>query len=212
MSTIDTVRKSILLLNGPPRSGKDTLAKLLETKYGFHHLKITSRWKERVHALYGMNPEQYPHDFFEETKDTPQAAFMGISPRQAYIKVWEDYFLPAHGENVLMDWLIDDIDNSPSNFIVISDLGFDREATYLFNYFGNTALAVKIFRQGFEYKNDSRGYIQRDSTKVKTRRGSLEYRIANIYNVNDKPPENMLIDFEFIWDAAFVTPLRLKEV
>lgn len=198
------VKKNILLLNGPPRSGKDTLAKQLVDQYGFAHFKITSRWKERVHALYGMDPLKFPHDHFEAVKDTPQGAFYGLTPRQAYIEVWEKYFLPKHGENVLMDWLIGDIDNSPNENIVISDVGFDRECKYLFQYYGKQCLLTKIFRSGYNFVNDTRDYVKRDSAILKIGTSKID-RHAVIFN--SREPHDMVNELKFIWSSAFTTPL-----
>lgn len=200
--------KNIVLLNGPPRSGKDTLANQLVERFGFRHFKITAKWKERVHALYGLDPKQYPHDFFEKVKDEPNALFHGSSPRRAYIDVWENYFKHAHGEEVLMDWLINEIDNCEDHLIVISDVGFDREAKYLFEYYGKQALLIKVFRNGYTFAGDSRDYVKRDSAKTYLAKDRVDYRYGNVYN--NKTPEDMVTEFKLVFGAGFTTPLIEK--
>ncbi len=84
----------IILVNGPPRSGKDTIGQLLCQRLPLVLDKFARKLKEAAHALYGM-PE-LPHDHFEACKDTPLEQFFGKSPRQVYIAVSETYFKPLH--------------------------------------------------------------------------------------------------------------------
>jgi len=100
----------ILLLNGPPGSGKDHAARVIRDRY-FGRVAITKFakvLKERTHALYGLGEtdpvegtfKPYAHDEYENVKDTPLDEFLGLTPRQAYIGVSERYFKPMHGEQV----------------------------------------------------------------------------------------------------------------
>lgn len=85
----------ILFLNGPPRSGKDLLAKYISAVHNADHMHMAKPLKETTHALYGLN---LPFDFFEESKDKPRAAFFGKAPRQAYIEVSERLVKPKLGK------------------------------------------------------------------------------------------------------------------
>ena len=196
------MQKKLILLNGPPRCGKDTLANMLEKRCGFTHLKITSPLKERVHGLYGM-PDA-PHDAFDDCKSEKRNEFLGLTPREAYIKVWEKYLLPMHGEGMLIDMLIDSIDNSSNNLFVISDIGFNRESQALFNYYGDQGLLVKIQRPGCDFTDDIRTYVDRKTTMVKSNIGKIPRQVIL---VNSKTPENMLEQFKQYYAGMYMETL-----
>lgn len=155
--------QQIVFFNGPPRSGKDTLAKALAIMApAYRVVKFAKILKERTHALYGL--VDLPHDFFESTKDIPQAAFMGLSPRQAYINVSERCMKPVHGDEVFGRLLLGEISfTEKGRGFLISDSGFAPEAMPIINHYGaENCLLVRIHAEdrGCSFSNDSRGYIE----------------------------------------------------
>ena len=145
----------IVILNGPPRSGKDTIADNLRE---FYTLKFAGTLKQMTHALYGM--PDIPSDFFEEVKDIPNKAFYDLTPRQAYINVSEQYIKPVHGLSFFGDRLVEKIRVMGLSHYVISDGGFYEEVIPLVKEFGadNTYL-FHIKRPGFDFSEDSRTYL-----------------------------------------------------
>lgn len=89
-----------LLINGPARSGKDTLAAILANRPQTEGriLHFAKALKDATHAAYGLFNIAY--DFFEAKKDSPLPEFFGLTPRQAYIAHSEDYFKKLHGQGV----------------------------------------------------------------------------------------------------------------
>src|SRR5690349_14966217 len=85
----------LLLVNGPPRSGKDTVGAILREFFpgSIYETKMAKALKERTHALYNLlDPETgraLRHDAFELVKDQPRDEFRGLTPRRAYIAVSE---------------------------------------------------------------------------------------------------------------------------
>jgi len=149
--------KKILLLNGPPRSGKDTIAEWLETR-GWYHGKFSKVLKERCHDLYGMTGEA--HDAFEEEKDTVLPEFYGVSPRDAYINLSEDLMKPRHGEDIWVRMFVDELKNVSNDYIVVSDLGFQVEYETLMKLFGYKKISLgMIYRAGCDFSKDSRDYV-----------------------------------------------------
>jgi hypothetical protein len=186
------------MLNGPARCGKDTLAEMLVQRHGFKHLKFTSSLKERVHGLYGM-PDK-PHDAFDDVKDEKRREFMGLKPRDAYIKVWEKYLVPMHGEGILIDDLIDKVDSNKDEKIVISDVGFDREANAIFTYYGDQAMLIKLQRTGCDFRNDIRAYVDKKTAMVHGKKG-LMCRQGLI--VNNGTKEELLNQFKYCYNAMY---------
>jgi hypothetical protein len=168
-----------IVFNAPPRAGKDTAVDLLAAMLAeggqvwVHIDKFSRILKERTHALYGM-PDAL-HDAFEIVKDKPQMAFMGLTPRQAYINVSECLLKPAHGVEVFGQMLADDLrasgvlDRSGPGVVLISDSGFRDELRPLERLFGteNVVLARISWMPGRggsqrTFEGDSRSYIHDD--------------------------------------------------
>lgn len=150
--------KKILLLNGAPRSGKDSIAEYL-AGHGWHHGKFSKLLKERTHALYGMS--HFPYDYFEDTKDEILDEFYGITPRQAYINLSEMLMKPAHGDDIWVRMFIKYLENVKEDYIVVSDLGLQIEWETLIQHFGYDKLSVAmIYRAGCNFNNDSRDYVK----------------------------------------------------
>lgn len=199
--------KRIVLLNGPAGSGKDTLAEQLEQRLNFKHLKITAQFKERVHGLYFMPHLSY--DAFEHCKDQKRSEFFGLTPRQAYINVWEHYFKPIHGENFLIEELITQIDNSEHERFVISDMGFDREAVAFMGYYGVQAGVIKLTRSGhFFNSNDTRKYVSRQAATVKLPNSTrTQYSILHNSSTIDDLYVNFIDTYQLLFDDAVSQPL-----
>lgn len=164
--------KSLILLNGPPRCGKDTAGAILERRIGGDGSvvwveKVSRILKERTHALYGQvdrTGAPLPHDYFEDQKDTPLPEFLGLTPRQAYIAVSEKYLKPLHGEDALGKMLADDLAktlNDPAfpkpRAVIVTDSGFRAESEPLAAMAERTLL-VHIHREGCTFEGDSRDY------------------------------------------------------
>lgn len=153
----------VIFINGPPRSGKDTLADhIVRTNPGFKKVKFAQVLKERTHALYG-HPD-LPHDWFEETKDVPNAIFLGQTPRQAYINVSEKLMKPIHGKEVFGELLLAELVKQADGVkaFVVSDSGFADEAFPVIRWVGGSnCILVRIHaeKRGCTFANDSRSHI-----------------------------------------------------
>lgn len=155
--------QQIIFFNGPPYSGKDTLAtEFAKMAPAYKVVKFAQVLKERTHALYGA--PDLPHDFFEKTKDQPHTLFFGKTPRQAYIAVSESYMKPLHGEEIFGKLLLGSLQDYPkAKGFLISDSGFAPEAVPLIRHYGvENCLLVRIHAEGrgCSFNGDSRSYIE----------------------------------------------------
>lgn len=154
----------LILLNGPPRSGKDTVGAMIASHLGNTTCwmdKLSAELKERTHAMYRLftikgTPLRW--DFFELKKDRPAEAFLGLTPRQAYIDAHERYWKPVHGEDVLGRLLLRRLQGTlewtPELNLIITDAGDAPQCLPLVEVYGrhNTTL-IRLNRPGSQWDN-----------------------------------------------------------
>lgn len=155
---------TLYLLNGPPRSGKDTAAGLLAALAGREataHFKLATALKERTHAMYGLvhpvSGRPFEAGHYEAVKDEPSADFLGLTPRRAYIEAHERYWKPVHGPRILGELLVAAIERSPfgnAENLVVSDAGDDEQCMPLVELCGpeNTVI-IHLSRPGTQWDN-----------------------------------------------------------
>jgi len=148
-----------IFLNGPPRSGKDTAARLLcELLPLSVHTKFAKALKEGTHALLGL---PLVHDAFEHCKNEPISEFFGLSPREFYIQVSETFMKPLRGEEVFGEILLRSTESFGAQYIVVSNCGFHSETKPIINKVGmSNCCLIRLHRKGCNFSGDSRSHIQ----------------------------------------------------
>ena len=170
----------ILLLNGPPRSGKDTageeLAEIMARSgvnarvFKFAHaLKIATHGT--FFGLLGVlgRDRELACDpaAFEEEKDEPSEIFFGKTPREAYIAVSELLCKPLYGKEFFGEVLARQISDGAQtegepylDVAIVTDSGFASEARPLIRKFGKENVGlIRISRDGCSFDGDSRSSI-----------------------------------------------------
>ena len=199
-------KAKVILLNGPPSSGKDLSAKIIQgllhnkfsktVKDNFMYrptiMKFADPIKMAVHSLYNIpySCEYYEKEFGNDWKNQPQVEFFGKTPRSEYIRVAEEvkkvqdkeFFGRIAARRI-------ELAKDASTFI-FSDSGFPEEAVPLIRLVGlDNVLVIELERTGCDYSIDSRGYIVDELNLMY--QGKLQYiRINN--NVDRKFLEIML--------------------
>lgn len=134
-----TINKSVVVLCGPKRAGKDTFADMLLKEVGFgEKLAFATPIKQAAKILFQVSDEA------EEDKDT----YM-VRPNLTYRKVLQELpytLLNNVDRKLLIDNLLKRIEDSTSKLIVISDCRLEIEAESLKSRFGNNCLIFKILR------------------------------------------------------------------
>lgn len=154
----------LFLLNGPPRSGKDTCGAMISSLLGNESCwsdKLSMELKERTHALYRlfrMDGKPLRHDFYELVKDRASVAFLGLTPRQAYIDAHERYWKPVHGADILgrllMNRLRSDPRWSPELNLIITDAGDAPQCMPLVEVYGCVnSFRIQLDRAGCTWDN-----------------------------------------------------------
>ena len=147
--------KVVIILNGQPRSGKDTAAQVFEG-LGYQHLKFSSALKLEAHRRYGMADR--PIDHFEALKDKPLEEFDGKTPRQVYIEVGAQ-MRAEFGQQVFGEMIAKEIQTSDSKRFIISDLANMDELRPLLHQEGMQTQVIRLHRSGKSFDGDSRTYV-----------------------------------------------------
>jgi len=124
----------IIAVCGYKRSGKDTIAKYLNKKYNYKHLKITYKLKECLKLLFDLRDHELETDKKEKINKkwnvTPRKLMQFIGTEIFQYKIQE--ILPGIDKKFwiktfLTDSLVNNLRNKKDFHIVISDIRFIHE-------------------------------------------------------------------------------------
>lgn len=161
-----------ILLNGPPRSGKDSAATTIynsipDTLDPLHE-KMSRPNKEAFAGIMKVEmKEEFIVPYYEEHKEEiiPE---LGISFRQWQIDFSEKFMKPLYGEAIFGQLLLGRLDRYKTTWnsygantvAIISDCGFQIEVTTLLkSKLFSDVLLIRCHREGFTYEGDSRQYV-----------------------------------------------------
>lgn len=166
----------IILLNGPPSSGKDTAAKHIRAWYNekYYGLGIGNRsfcLLDRMsmpikRAFAGTMGLPITNDGIVEPWESQKEEIipeLGVSYRQWQIDFSES-FLKCYRQEICGELLATRIgrrfSRNIANLIVVPDCGFEIEIEILYARFPPAnILLLRCHRDGFDFSNDSRGYV-----------------------------------------------------
>lgn len=175
----------VILLNGPPRCGKDTLAAMVQRRLGAQVCTI-HKFAEPL-KIGGAAALNIPLDVLEARYKESPLPGMEVTWRDYQISMSEEWYKPRFGKYIfgeLQKWRIL---RDPRPVIVISDSGFTYEAKPLVDLFGvERCFVVKIDRPDHTYAGDSRDWF--DETVYP---GMLSLTLKN-----SSSPQNLLTMFE----------------
>lgn len=169
----------ILLINGPPRSGKDLLARMLEatlmedtTMPICHFERFSMPLKRAFAGMMGIGVDSFGvvKGDWEDIKDEPHELLNNRSYRQWQIDFSEVLMKPLYGEDVFgrlfcariaqyeSDW---DQKYFMEPIIVVPDSGFQIELKSLNKYLPEADWKlIRLHRNGTDFSGDSRSYLQ----------------------------------------------------
>lgn len=153
---MSTASRFVIVLNGPPRAGKDTAIEILQDVVKDADVYQFFRpIKEMLHVELGLDVK---HDHYESRKDDPLPEFNGMTPRRAYIDKGER-LQAEFGHAVLLETYFEAISSSTSP-VLITTCGNDGEACEIASIFGNeNVLVVRIHKDGCDFSQDSRSWV-----------------------------------------------------
>ena len=199
----------ILLLNGAPRSGKDTVAKMLKnaSSSSVHLEKFALPMKLSVPLIYGVPRDKWEDELdTERNKDLACTDFFGKTPREVQIALSEDFLKPMHGKKIFGELLARRLKGlegrSMLECVVVSDSGFYDEAKEIIDLFGVDRVQLwRIHREGCDFKSDSRSHVKLEEDGVDCydidNNGSLSdlrLLVEPLYKAFTLPRESIWVD------------------
>lgn len=152
-----------ILLNGPPRSGKDTAAGYIAREWAATPFKVSQPLKDAIAALFGWTTTQAEEA--ERLKDVCREETLGTTYRNLQIELSERGLKTWTGDEAAFGKLavrrIDEaVRNDGDDLFVCSDAGFHPEVGEIVHYFHHDrVLMIHLYRDGCTFDNDSRSYV-----------------------------------------------------
>lgn len=167
----------VVLMNGPSKSGKDTIVDAFVHKYRVlgiiqpgdpsfvaEKMKFAAPIKRAQAAFFDMSEDE-----LDIEKDNPILPGH-VMPRTGLIRLSEIWAKPLFGPTVFGDILRNDIRSGMKNdpptgyirLVLVSDSGFEPEAQSLVDEFKESVHIVKVWRHGATFVGDSRAYLPDD--------------------------------------------------
>jgi hypothetical protein len=159
------MRKTVIIFNGKPKSGKDTLAKYLMDNFfdDMIHLENKSILIKQCCAIADIDIEEW-NTIYNNYKDIPWDKLNGLTSRQFLIYVAEKVVKKVLGKDFYGKYLSKEISKSDNKLFVITDGGFKEE---LFAILNNPkiyrVILFRINRDNIPKIKDSR----KDLSKIK---------------------------------------------
>ena len=173
---------NIIFVNGPPRSGKDTVGKyLIDEGWNPDKFAYPIRAMLRGFGVTGVE--------FDRIKDDSEEEFMGMSWRQVAISFSEDWAKRKFGDGIFgqlcANRCITDYNDINARTFVLTDCGF-REELFVCDGALRTwcrlegikyeSMLLRVHRPGYSYLNDSR-------SRVDALSGMIEAEITNDHTI-----------------------------
>ena len=161
----------IILLNGPPNSGKDTIADYIAENHYYSKMQFKSRLYEIGAKILGSDLSEYT--YYCSKRGTKDREYMLSkwgwqgTPRDHLIWVSEEVIKPLFGKDYFGKYLAEQLGMSFNDGAVISDSGFLAELLPILNedYFSLEEYVevhvVQLTKDGCTFEGDSRSYLDK---------------------------------------------------
>ena len=167
----------IVCFNGPPYSGKDTMARMLADHMDSQQVAVPTMVVSLSMPLrriaFQMIGETYNPARYKAFKETKFEQF-GVTGRQLMIDVSEKLLKPCYGSAIMVKMLLRELQGF-TGVALIADSGFQCEIDPLINAVGAANLYVaRVQRDGCSFADDSREWVYHDFDGDYLNNGTLD--------------------------------------
>ena len=174
----DRSQKYVVLLNGPPGCGKDTVASHLVQYLQFGRMKFAAPIKRMAAGLLAMDVssvEKHKDAEFNilcKEIETILPSVIGYEDAKQYeygpkdtlrrllIRISEEFLKPTYGNTFFGRIATRELKRSAYPLIIFTDSGFIEEANTVVRDIGKrNVLLIRLHREGCNFCNDSRSYL-----------------------------------------------------
>lgn len=170
----------VIIMNGPPGSGKDFIADRLVSEAGAVKFEFKEHLRQLVKLIYQLDDETHDRLYQRENKELPQACLGVLSIRQAYIHVSEDVIKPKFGADYFGRIAASKL--ADAALYVSPDGGFGPEVLCVADKCDRVDV-IHLHADGLDYSRDSRRYVHVDHPKVTTHRVDNDFTDAPIHTI-----------------------------
>lgn len=177
----------VLILNGPPGCGKDTLANLVSDK----DVSLASFKKPMFSiaiAAAGVSEAEWFQRYDDrELKELPWDKLNGLSQRDFMIKISEEWIKPVFGKTHFGKLAASQCDNYVTLF---TDGGFADEVLEICDLFGKRNVTlIHVYRDGTSFEKDRRSYVQiagLNTVPLHLTEGDIETGLKDLKDIIEK--------------------------
>ena len=162
----------VILLNGPPGSGKDSAAIYFADQHrAVSCQKFAQPISDSLRTVFGINMSEWAR-LYSEHKEEPLSALGGLSPRQAMIWMSEEVIKPKFGKGFFgksaanrVKGLFWNESSLTKGMVTFSDCGFPEEVKVFIEEINPITKKedihlVYIHKEGCTYEGDSRMKVE----------------------------------------------------
>jgi hypothetical protein len=176
---LDRSQKYVVLLNGPPGCGKDTVQQHLVQYLQFSHMKFAAPIKRMAAALLDIDVsaiERHKDAEFNilcKEIEVIRTSVIGYEDAKQYeygpkdtlrkllIRLSEEYLKPTYGNTFFGRLAVRELKRSAYPLVIFTDSGFYEEAhTVVRNIGRENTILIRLHREGCDFGNDSRSYLR----------------------------------------------------
>lgn len=185
----------MVVLNGPPGCGKDTIAKrIVENNVGFVKHQFKDALYEHTAKYFQVDLDKFIHFASDRVlKDSKSLAGLGgRTPRQALIYVSEEIYKPRYGDDYFGQVEAGSVREHKGRLggiinVIYPDGGFESEVPPVEPEL-DACLIIRLHRDGFSFEGDSRNYLHLPNTETRKTidvhllDGEIDLAVSTIYN------------------------------
>ena len=150
----------VVVFNGPPSSGKNTLAAFIRGCTQAVHMEFKRKLIEIALMVSGVSSSDWEY-WYGQDKEQPRNALDGHSCRSFLIMVSEEMIRPHMGSAYFGHAAAEELKMYlPGHGVVFSDSGFGEELQPVVDVAGaENVIVVQLHREGTDFRGDSRAYL-----------------------------------------------------